>query len=721
MDSTLSTPEGINTSEDKKKVNKRRNYRRFRSRKNNQNAQEKDGVTTNSSNLNLPVNDTNSINNIANEPNEAESNNLIKKIKGRNVKKRKRIPKKKNVLNEDKQDVKEEDQLNDKKIEPPAKRNDEETKSNLENTTKNIKFRSNNRPINYGRNINGIRIPRKKKSDSKEKNNVNMISGNNGRTMNSSTKENQREFNETEVSLEIVKNVMNINNIFLRVTKNVIPDLNWKQTCPICCEKLEFFGMLPCNHCICMLCLLKQSILVGESLCFLCRSPFKSLIFFKVEDKLPSLYPPININDCRRRYLSKNNLNFQRRNDIIFGCSLTVLAFDTILQHYCWVCHINNFPCIFKTFHELEKHYVIQHKRSFCSICVEYEQKLSIERVPFTSKELNFHLRGKLTPYDNLVTNDHAKCTFCPLKTFYNSENLFRHYRLQHQTCELCFRENNQFLVFDIFEDLLKHYEDKHFPCPIKNCKINGICFSSEIELQLHMSEVHSTTKKRQSVPLNVTSENGKHRRTTKNYQQSSNDNTTLNGYHAFVESNGFQMDQRAFPSLFSNPVGPSTSFNSNCPSFASIVAKEPPRVEEPSVPVAEVEKVVTSITVNDSSNLKKGDSSFTNRSNNDREDVSNILLDNESNTNVILPDGSGDLIASKEQLNENDVTISMNKENYNGDGESNLLNNNDCNYVAKPNLFWKMINFILFPFTAFQRAIANLLDIMKDFFVNGI
>uniref|UniRef100_A0A0K0EE56 RING-type domain-containing protein n=1 Tax=Strongyloides stercoralis TaxID=6248 RepID=A0A0K0EE56_STRER len=710
MDSGLPITGQVNALERKKK-NKKRSHRIFKSKKNSDSLQTREGIVSNLSNFKSTVDETNSTKNVNKVSNEIKDD-LAKNVLEQNKRKRRRRQKKKQTLNEKEQNIEGEDHGPDKKIKCLDKKDDELLKSDLKKS-KNSKWKSDSKSNDNRTNVN--KLKNKKKNFTREINNKDKATKINGKAKTFLTNENERKLGETEVSLEIVKNVMNINNFF-SVTKNVIPDLNWKHTCPICCERLEFFGMLPCNHCICMLCLLKQSILVEESSCFLCRKPFKSLIFFKVDTELPTVYPPININDCKRRYLSRNNTNFQRRNDIVFGCSLTVLAFDTFLQHYCWVCHVNNTPCTFKTFHELERHYVIQHKRSFCSICVEYEQKLSIERIPFTSKELSLHLSGRLTPYNNLVTNDHAKCSFCPIKTFYNSENLFRHYRLQHQTCELCFNENNEFLVFDIFEDLLQHYENNHFPCSVKNCKINGICFSSELELQLHMSEVHPTTKKRQALPLkNATYENDRKRKTIKNYQQNGNGNSTLNVIYANERLNNFQMDQSAFPSLLSNPLVSTTNLSNDGPSFASIVAKQPIKIEEPSVTNEEVENIITSITINNFENGERSNSSSVNRSNSYTEGRSNILTtSNKMKTKSTLPNGCGDIVGNK-----NDMIIEINNERGIGDEGNSLLNKNDCNHVVRRNVFWRMINFILFPLTAFQRAITNLISLFSDFFIN--
>uniref|UniRef100_A0A0N5C798 RING-type domain-containing protein n=1 Tax=Strongyloides papillosus TaxID=174720 RepID=A0A0N5C798_STREA len=712
MDSNLPVGKEANTPKDSHSK-----YRRRRSRRGGKSVvkpREEVGNSRTFSSVNerTSASDSNAVKNIKQNGSGEKSNEGNKRRKrGRNYRRTKNVENKE-VENkkEEKKDIK---HLPNNDIKVPTGENIESTSKRSENP-RNSRHRRNGKPKEFGKSTDKSLI---QNGVYKNENKINAQNGikNNGEALTNPGKEKKKILNETEVSLEIAKNIVSFNNVYSDISKNIIPELRCKQTCPICCDSLEFAGMLPCNHCICMQCLLKQSILVGENTCFLCRSPFKSLVFFRVGSEIPTSYPPININDCRRRYSSKHNINFQRRNDIIFGCSLTVLAFDTILQHYCWVCHINGTPCIFKTFHELERHYVIQHKRSFCSICVEYEQKLSVERIPFTSKELNMHLSGKITPFKNLVTNDHAKCTFCPLKTFYNSENLFRHYRLQHQTCEICHREINQFLVFDIYEDLLKHYESEHFPCQINNCKINGICFSSEIELQLHMTEVHSNNKKRKILPLQIASENGKNKRKSNDVKQNKSKHLVSNGLNSSEGSTNFSIDQYSFPSLLSNPIEINTMSTNNGPSFASIAAKPPPIEEEIPVKKEEVENIITSVTVNNCGNIEKRESLSVNEGNNDMGDLNNENSDSTNSspsTRLIKPQGNGDLVENKKQPSENNTVINIYGE------EGTQQNGTEYNSLVRKNIFWKIIQFILSPFTVIQRAIARLIATFGDFFI---
>uniref|UniRef100_A0A0K0FA07 Zinc finger protein 598 (inferred by orthology to a human protein) n=1 Tax=Strongyloides venezuelensis TaxID=75913 RepID=A0A0K0FA07_STRVS len=708
MDSNLPVGKEANTPKDN-----RSKYRRRWSRRGKKGITKSEEEVGNSRTFLSSVNektltsDSNAVKNIKrNGLDEKDDEKNKRRKRGRNYRRRKNVENKE----EENDDIK---HLSNNDTKDCTEENIESTSKKPENP-RNIIYRRGRKTKEFGKNTNRSLI---QNGVDKTEKKICAQSGirNNGEASTSLSKEKKNLLNETEISLEIAKSIVSFNNVYSDISKNIIPELRCKQACPICCDSLEFAGMLPCNHCICMQCLLKQSILVGENTCFLCRSPFKSLVFFRVGSEIPTSYPPININDCRRRYSSKHNFNFQRRNDIIFGCSLTVLAFDAILQHCCWVCHINGTPCIFKTFHELERHYVIQHKRSFCSICVEYEQKLSVERIPFTSKELNLHLSGKITPFNNLVTNDHAKCTFCPLKTFYNSENLFRHYRLQHQTCEICHREINLFLVFDIYEDLLKHYESEHFPCQINNCKINGICFSSEIELQLHMTEVHSNNKKRKTLPLQIASENGKNKRKTNDVKQNKSKNLVSNGLNSSEGSTNFSIDQYSFPSLLSNPIEFHTLSTNNGPSFASIAAKPPPVEEEIPVKKEEVENIITSVTVNNCGNTKKRKSLSVDVGNNDMGDINNEnsnSINSNVSTRLIKTQGNGDLVENKKQSSENNTIINI----Y--DEEGTQQNGTECNTLVRKNIFWKIIQFILSPFTVIQSAIARLIATFRDFFI---
>lgn len=379
--------------------------------------------------------------------------------------------------------------------------------------------------------------------------------------------------------------------------------------------------MFPCNHCVCMQCLLKQTLFTENISCCHCRNIYDSIVFFRVNNQLPNQYPPIDIERCKRRYVSRYNSRLQRKYNIVFGCSLTVQAFDHILGHRCYICDKNDDDSDHKTFAKLKEHYLTKHRRKFCDVCCEHEKKFSSERIPFTFSEFKDHQQGKRTSWEELATNGHVNCRFCRNKIFYGSEERFRHYRLEHQTCEICLKENNEFMVFENFRCLLYHYENKHYLCSDNECRKSGLCFSTDAELQIHISECHKKTNRTQPVPLSFPSSlrgprvpaNNSQPVSVPNEQRNMTTNIIPNavvktssnnqgiGMYNYINNrtNVGIIDNDAFPSLVSNVKKPPVS--QNLTTASSIVATTKP------LPDSSKKKSAYEATASDFPSLLKG------------------------------------------------------------------------------------------------------------------
>uniref|UniRef100_A0AC35UG07 RING-type domain-containing protein n=1 Tax=Rhabditophanes sp. KR3021 TaxID=114890 RepID=A0AC35UG07_9BILA len=373
--------------------------------------------------------------------------------------------------------------------------------------------------------------------------------------------------NTNTLTAAIAENLKLQNISTSHICEGLPRSLSFLHACEICFESREFFGMLPCNHSACIQCLIKQTMFSGKISCCQCRDEHEGLVFFRVTSKFPSQYPPVDIGICKRRYKSKLNVKLQKKFNIVLGCTLTIQAYDYVLGHRCHICDKSDKDYEHKTFDRLKKHYWNKHRRKFCDLCCDYEKKFSCERIPFTSDELDKHLAGKKTNWGDLATDGHALCTFCKNKHFYSTEDRFRHYRVDHQTCEICLKDKNEFAVFENFNALLSHYKNKHFLCDDVNCRNAGICFSSNHELQLHVADVHKSGARTQAVPMSFPFASRNARRSPPLFNSSTN-NVTANRQRLNSTSNsnglgGINLTQNrttglsadAFPSLLSAPV----------------------------------------------------------------------------------------------------------------------------------------------------------------------
>uniref|UniRef100_A0AC35U9Q0 RING-type domain-containing protein n=1 Tax=Rhabditophanes sp. KR3021 TaxID=114890 RepID=A0AC35U9Q0_9BILA len=348
-----------------------------------------------------------------------------------------------------------------------------------------------NKPSNTRRNNNN-RQPRKKGPSSE---------------MHDKVQKSLQNGEEDTMSTAIAADLKLQNISTAHICEGLPAEVSFLHECEICFESREFFGMLPCNHSACIQCLIKQTMFSEKISCCQCRNEYTGLVFFRVTSTFPEQYPPVDVERCRRRYMSRYNTKLQRKYNIVFGCSLSVQAYDHVLGHRCHICDRADEDSDHKNFERLKEHYWNKHRRKFCDLCCEHEKKFSCERIPFTIEELKLHLAGKKTGWGDLATSGHSLCMFCKNKHFYSVDERFRHYRVDHQTCEICLKEKNEFMVFENFNILLSHYSDRHFLCTDQMCRNAGICYSTDQELQLHVADVHKSSGARtQAVPLSFPS-----------------------------------------------------------------------------------------------------------------------------------------------------------------------------------------------------------------------
>lgn len=312
--------------------------------------------------------------------------------------------------------------------------------------------------------------------------------------------------------------------------------------CNICDNLIFVYSIGKCNH---------------SSICFLCSLRLRKPINNPEDDN-----KSINKNSCPfcktdldKLYLSSLKKRFedlqtqtpykQEKNDynVIYMDQNSYVRSLKYLGFYC------GYPkCSFigMGWKELKQHALKNHGLVYCEVCIKNKNCFPVEQLQYKKENLKEHLsyiKGK-----ELGFRGHPLCKFCNIR-LYDTDDLFKHMKIKHEQCELCFsvETSNEPIVFRNYNDLEKHYEEKHFVCRDRTCRSMKVgVFKNEIEYKIHLAKEHN---------INTNNTNTTKRGININFILGTN-NTNTRGY--------FTNNQNDFPRLMGNLNINSNNQNSN-------------------------------------------------------------------------------------------------------------------------------------------------------------
>lgn len=236
------------------------------------------------------------------------------------------------------------------------------------------------------------------------------------------------------------------------------------KTCSICTDSPICFGMFSeCVHVFCHICTLRLFFFYKQKECPLCKVKSSSILIFK-EQKSFSVYD--------------TNLK------IYFDGNETK---NWIKQHFKEICPVKECPFFWspwinKKANEilLEQHLKKKHMSlKLCMICINANNLFPFEYKTYKNDE-------ELRKHKEI---DHFICELCK-EFFYSKEELLLHIKTKYERCHLC---SHKVIYFKFHSDLDKHFKEKHFPCPYKECKEQRFfIFETKTELDAHVFHTHN-------------------------------------------------------------------------------------------------------------------------------------------------------------------------------------------------------------------------------------
>ncbi|KAI0983572.1 hypothetical protein GJ496_004101 [Pomphorhynchus laevis] len=240
--------------------------------------------------------------------------------------------------------------------------------------------------------------------------------------------------------------------------------------CILCDNKITIYAFGTCSHHICFVCASKMRVICIQNYCPVCRCNLDKVYF-------------------SRSLLNKDNIPtdvVSNKHGICFLEEDIEESFNQLFVCECNICHEQS-----ATFDDLCSHMTKEHRRLYCTICVNFLNLFPNERKFYTREEFADHaISGD---FDDPSFTGHPLCAFCKMR-FFDKDDLYRHSIADHFYCSFC-SVNGKITFYKEYEELRSHFRANHFLCEhgaCRNLELSSHVFQSEIELKTHVLEMHT-------------------------------------------------------------------------------------------------------------------------------------------------------------------------------------------------------------------------------------
>ena len=271
------------------------------------------------------------------------------------------------------------------------------------------------------------------------------------------------------------------------------------ELCLICCERLVYVAIGPCNHAaICANCTIRQRVLYKNRTCSLCKANIDHYVVTSDVEKRTWESWSDNIfgESCGGRLIKQSTCPdaFFDKTDSEYMKSVALLV-----GFACGQCNHANSGSV----EQLKTHLKKDHKTFLCNVCVSTGRRFVSELPRFNKSQLERHnIKGE--PTEGL--RGHPPCNFCRPKRFYDDESLYHHMIEKHYSCDVCKAMGNGNRFFRNYQMLETHFSDAHYACEQVECKLKRfVVFPNEIDLQGHMATNHPNIKFNRKISVNFT------------------------------------------------------------------------------------------------------------------------------------------------------------------------------------------------------------------------
>lgn len=175
-----------------------------------------------------------------------------------------------------------------------------------------------------------------------------------------------------------------------------------ENVCVICNEDAEYFALYNCNHfSSCISCVIKLRMFYLNNKCVICNSESPEVIGFKESEKI-RYFNRVDLEDCQTLpNLLDVGFYFYDVESLEHASKLT--------SYKCPLTH-----CKHDIFHEISKlndHMQSTHRKYYCQVCIQYDNRFLKDCTIYNEKDLETHLSyGQFDSDWNVLIPIHPLC-----------------------------------------------------------------------------------------------------------------------------------------------------------------------------------------------------------------------------------------------------------------------------------------------------------------------
>eukprot|EP00796_Vickermania_ingenoplastis_P005870 gene5870-4191_t len=259
--------------------------------------------------------------------------------------------------------------------------------------------------------------------------------------------------------------------------------------CMVCSGNAFAFFCFPCGHYTCYICGLRIRQLKQN--CPVCRKPSDQGILTSRVSLMEDQYCDEEIRFMRKQAL------FDKRLSCYIDTRELAEEVTKLYRPLCPLecCWSNGVQEPFATVQLLRQHLKNDHGLQYCHVCLERRPLFLCEQTLYNDTTLRQHNRG-VCEFDSAAFTGHPRCLFCHGKQlFLDGEDLIKHMREKHFSCDCCNRGQYNFTFFCNRDKLYAHFHCCHKICDHPNCATKDTMervFLDDFELDCHRQRVHN-------------------------------------------------------------------------------------------------------------------------------------------------------------------------------------------------------------------------------------
>lgn len=249
--------------------------------------------------------------------------------------------------------------------------------------------------------------------------------------------------------------------------------------CLVCSHTIDYVDRLctitECGHNdVCSICFLRMRAIKNNNQCSMCKTVLERVICSDIDGNWSDY-------DIMNDSIGPGFL-LDHKSNMFFPSTYFQTHIQQLFEWKCKQCNQN-----FRNSEDFQNHLRKVHKSKLCNLCVKNRDYFPSEHIVYTESEYVQHL----VEGNKFGFLGHPSCALCGQR-HYDRAELFKHLNKEHYSCDICEKSNSQYVFYNKYDDLERHFRTAHFICEEPECLMNRfVAFASQFDLNHHILRFH--------------------------------------------------------------------------------------------------------------------------------------------------------------------------------------------------------------------------------------